>query len=81
MSGVETTNWFLSTQFLMTVSMIIFLVMSLTIWLKLKAMSIYRNMIVVYCPDCGKKIEVAYNSINDELECPDCQKVFFTHSN
>ena len=79
MPTTETANMLLSTETLMTCSIFIFLVMSLIIWLKLKSMSTYHDMIVVSCPSCKKTLDVAYNSIGHEVECPDCGQKFHAH--
>jgi len=81
MQGNEISEMLISTKTLMGLSIVIFLIMTLIIWLKLKAMSVYHNMIAVTCPSCNKTIDIAYNSIGHEVECPDCGNKFHTQSN
>jgi len=79
MDIAEIANIMFSTETLMTCSIFIFLLMSLIIWLKLKSMSTYHDVIVVSCPNCEKTLDVAYNSIGHEVECPDCGQKFHAH--
>ena len=77
----ETTQMVLSTENLMGFSILVLLVMSLIIWLKLKAASTYDNVISVACPNCEKSMDIAYNSIGHDIECPDCSEKFKSQPN
>ena len=80
MEPTEITEMLISTKTLMGLSVVMFLVMTLIVWHKLKAISVYHNMIAVDCPSCDKRVDVAYNSIGHEVECPDCGKKFHTQT-
>ena len=66
----------MTTETIMAMSIVVFLGMSLIIWLKLKAMSAHQNIRTIECPCCGKSVDVAYNSIGQEIVCPNCSEKF-----
>ena len=66
----------MTTETIMGLCIVVFLGMSLIIWLKLKAMSGHQNIRSIACPSCSKSVDVAYNSIGQEIVCPNCGQKF-----
>lgn len=66
----------MTTEGILSLSIVVFLGMSLIIWFKLKKMSAHQNIRSIKCPNCNKSVDVAYHSIGQEIVCPKCGQKF-----
>ena len=69
---LENVMGVLTIEILMSFSIVIFLGLSLIIWLKIRTIPKSCNVVNMKCSHCSKSIDIAYNSIGQGFMCPEC---------